>query len=432
MARPQTTQASPTRSATPPASEPGTLVRLRAAAAAVGVDEDELKRRAQAVGVKIHTLVRAGEAQAALDLNDVWRLRNDGSPAAAAEIAADHPEGLEVSRVTSRLEREAQEYRERHEEALQRGLKLEEALRAGEQALRLEKSKQAELEAQLSESARSLAETQRALMELRAAQAAREREFRTQLDDERRTGASNSQAIEAAKLQAESAAGARVHAEKRLQEATALLSASKDDLAAARKDNERLTRELGEVKSLRARLAEAEAALAKSAAALATEQSEGKSLRERALGQQAALERLEQEVKRLGELEKTHSAQAKRAEDALAALAGKHSEDLARREAESTRQRAAQEQRLQEALASAGKADAARAIFERELSAARSELDKLEESCARASMERDRLKQKVETLVGQLATASEGEKALQRYADRKEAELAQLRKEVRK
>ena len=182
MARtPSTTpEATPStsRSATAPASEPGTLVRLRAAAAAVGVDEQELKRRAAAAGVKIHTVVRAGEAQAAIDLDDVWRLRSD---VAAPEPEEVHASGIEVSRLASRLEKESAEHRARHAEALERSRQLEESMRAGEQTLRTEKSRQAQLESQLSESARTLAETQRSLMELRASQAAREREFKLAL-----------------------------------------------------------------------------------------------------------------------------------------------------------------------------------------------------------------------------------------------------------
>ncbi|HTF90078.1 MAG TPA: hypothetical protein VK843_16810 [Planctomycetota bacterium] len=448
MARPSQTAPSASRTTPPPPTEPGTLVRLKAAAAAVGVDEEELKRRAAAAGVKVHTVVRAGEAQAALDLEDVWRLRSDVAAIDSAPAEA-HPSGVEVARLASRLEREAEEHRARHAQALERSRSLEDAVRAGEQALRVEKSKQAQLESQLSESARTLAETQRSILDLRASQAAREREFKTSLEEERKTSAGAAQAIETARLQAEGSARGRAAAEERVETSLRDQATLREELTAARRDNEKLQKEIAEVKTLRARITEHEGAIVKLNATVAREQAEAKSARELASTKAAEAARSKLESERLVPFEKrvaeVEEAAAKAASAAALELAGLRKEleaaqtaaarDLAnettKRDAAETSLKTSYEEKLKQALAAAAKAEAARTVFERELAVARGELEKIEESCARSALDRERFKQRIETLSSQLATAQEGESAIQRYADRKETELAELREELR-
>ncbi len=442
MARPNSTAASLPRTTPQSPTEPGTLVRLKAAAAAVGVDEEELKRRAAAAGVKVHTVVRAGEAQAALDLDDVWLLRDD--PGIAEQVALEsHPSGIEVSRLASRLERESAEHRERHEKALERTRTLEDALRASEQALRVEKSRQAQLESQLSESARTLAETQRSLLELRGSQALREKEFKAALEEERKTSAGAAQAIESARLQAEGAARARAHAEERIEAAVSAQNALKDELSAARRDNEKLAKEIGEVKVLRARISEHETAIVKMNTTVSREQSEAKTARDLATAKEAEAARFKQECERLAPFEKKLAEQqelARKAADAAQAEVAKLKKELESARSSAARELAASEaslkssfdEKLKLAQGAASKSEAARMVFERELGGARAELEKLEESCARSALERERLKQRAESLASKLATAQQGETAIQRYADRKEAELAALREELRR
>jgi hypothetical protein len=303
MARQNSNTASAARSSPAPTAEPGTLVRLKAAAAAIGIDEEELKKRAAAAGVKVHTVVRSGEAQAAFDLDDVWRLRVETAPQETASLES-HPSGLEVSRLAARLEREAEEHRSLHAEALERTRWLEDALRAGEQAVRAEKSRQALIESQLSESVRSLSEAQRALTELRNAQAKRERELNASLDEERKTAAVSAQALEAQTRETKSAQAACAQAEGQVQSAQKAQAALKLELETARQDNERISKELTEVKALRVRLVEHEAAIVKLNATVAREQAETKSARELAKTRETEAARSAKECERLAPFEK--------------------------------------------------------------------------------------------------------------------------------
>jgi chromosome segregation ATPase len=482
-------------------NEPATLVRLRAAASAVGVSEDELLRRIREAGLSLHQVTRGGELTQAVDLDDVWRLVGSAKPPPAlpvVEPAVAEPIA-EFASLSARIERELEEERQvrvRAETAYVdaerdlAGLRLQLELRERELGQALETSRtlargleqdaataRAEINSQRTQMTaaleNALAARRTAERELEALQTARTEEGRKlALANERCAQLESAQQVAAGALENERArmreeqaqlgrqvVGEREAAEKlrgELAAARAATTAAAAELQSTRASHaeERKQRQdaLERCKQLEERNASLQQEAAKAAKVIEDERSRAK-LDLGKLAQELQTERQASEGLR-GELAGERKSLAARTRE-LEALRTTHAEESRQHQSAVERVKKLEQQLATSASAAAKtledertRAKRERGELEREVQGVKEtlerlresvaaerasfgaqagELERLEAQLAKIAIERDHQKAHIRELEARVVALQETERALQRYADRKELQLREVR-----